>query len=153
MNICFYIAVMMDVQLAFEDLVLITAATRDIAAEEAESSISREDAEAALNAPFARSGEIDLYPRLAEKAAICCSRFIGNRPLADGNSKVAYECMREMLVRGGEPWPRPEEDAEEIAMKLNALAEGKIEEAEFVAWVRARVGLGEWLRYRGAAMA
>jgi hypothetical protein len=141
----------MQLELTFTDFVLIAAEMRGVSVDELEPDICRPSAEQALAAPFARSGEIDLYPWPAEKAAICCSAIIRSQPLPDRSEDVAYECMREMLVRGGHPWPRPEEDEEEIATKLRGLAADEVSETEFVEWVRARVGLGEWLRYQAKA--
>ena len=89
-------------------------------------------AESALAAPFANFAGIDFYDEPVERAAICCSRIIRNHPLPDGNKRVGYECMREMLERGGFPWPRPSEDAEEIAGKVEALAAREISERDFV---------------------
>lgn len=100
-------------------------------------------AESALAAPDATFGGIDFYPDPAERAAICCSRIIRNHPFPDGNKRVGYECMREMLERADLPWPRPSEDAVEIAETVEALAARAISEEEFVAWVRSRVALAE----------
>jgi prophage maintenance system killer protein len=136
-------------QLTYNDFVLIAAAVFDAPAAAVESRISRRTAEAALAAPFGGPDEIVLYPDPAEQAAICCCSIVRSRPLDCCNKRVAYECMREMLVRSGYTWPRLGEDPEEISATLDRFADGAIGEAEFVLWVRARVGLGEWLRYRG----
>jgi len=132
-------------RLTFEDFVLIAAAVQDAPADEVEAKISRPRAERALAAPFPGPGEIVLYPDPVERAAICCSSIIRERPLPGGNKRVGYECMREML--GNSPWPRLEGDPKEIPAMLDGLAAGTIDEADFARWVRARVGLGEWLRY------
>lgn len=95
-------------------------------------------AESALAAPFASFDGIEFYEDPAERAAICCSRIIRNHPFPDGNKRVGYECMREMLERDGLPWPRPAEDVDEIAGTIEALAAREISERDFVAWVRAR---------------
>jgi death-on-curing protein len=110
-------------------------------------------AESALAAPFASFGGHDFYPDPAQQAAICCSRLIRNHPFPDGNKRIAYECMREMLERCELPWPRPREDAVEIAETVNALDARTMSEEEFVTWVRARVALGERLRGRPAGEA
>jgi death-on-curing protein len=110
-------------------------------------------AESALVAPFASFGGVDFYPDPVQQAAICCSRIIRNHPFPDGNKRVGYECMREMLERGGYPWPRPSEDAVEIAETVEALAAGTLSEEEFVRWVRDRVALGERLQERPAGEA
>ena len=47
-----------------------------------------------------------------------------------------------MLERVDAPWPRPSEDAEEIAATVEGLAAGSVSEQEFVAWVKRRVGRG-----------
>ncbi len=100
-------------------------------------------AESALAAPFATFGGVDFYPDPAERAAICCSRIIRNHPFPDGNKRVGYECMREMLDRDRIPWPRPSEDVDEISETIKALAARELSEADFVAWVRARTGRGD----------
>lgn len=99
-------------------------------------------AESALAAPFASFGGIDFYDDPVERAAICCSRVIRNHPLPDGNKRLGYECMREMLERVGAPWPRPSEDVDEIASTIEGLAAGSISERDFVAWVKRRGELG-----------
>jgi death on curing protein len=98
--------------------------------------------ESALAAPFASFGGVDFYDDPVERAAICCSRIIRNHPLPDGNKRLGYECMREMLERADAPWPRPSEDAAEIAATVEALAARRISERDFVAWVQRRVELG-----------
>jgi prophage maintenance system killer protein len=62
-------------------------------------------------------------------------------PLPNGNKRVAYACMREMLERSGVPWPRPSEDADEITSTLKALAAGTLSEQDFVLWVKRRTDL------------
>jgi death-on-curing protein len=100
-------------------------------------------AESALAAPFASFGGVDFYEDPVERAAICCSRIIRNHPFPDGNKRVGYECMREMLERGGVPWPRPTQDADEIAGTIERVAAREVSEREFVRWTKARTGLGD----------
>lgn len=100
-------------------------------------------AEAALAAPFASIEGVPFYSDPVERAAICCSRLIRNDPLEAGNKLVAYACMREMLDRAGVAWPRPREDAEEIAAKIEGLAARRVSESDFVRWVKLRVRLSE----------
>ncbi len=95
-------------------------------------------AESALAAPFASFSGIVFYVDPAERAAICCSRLIRNHPFPDGNKRVAYECMREMLERADLPWPRPREDAEKIAEMIEMVAARTVAESQFVIWVRSR---------------
>jgi death-on-curing protein len=136
--------------LRLEDLLLIAEAILGTSAERLARMALLSSAESALAAPFASFGGVDFYPDPVQQAAICCSRIIRNHPFPDGNKRVGYECMREMLERGGYPWPRPGEDAVEIAETVEALAAGTLSEEEFVRWVRDRVALGERLQERAA---
>lgn len=119
-------------------MLLIAEAVLEVPAEQLARIVLVPSAESALAAPFATFGDVDFYPDPVERAAICCSRILRNHPFPDGNKRVGYECMREMLERGGIPWPRPSEDAEEIATMVERLAGRDVSEEEFVRWVRAR---------------
>lgn len=133
----------MEERLGLGDFVLIAEAVLDVPAELLLRTVLIPSAESALAAPFATFGGFDFYPDPAERAAICCSRIIRNHPFPDGNKRVGYECMREMLERDGIPWPRPSEDADEIAATIEKLAARELSEREFVAWVRARTELDD----------
>ncbi len=130
-------------RLELSDFLLIAEGVLGIPAEQLGRHVRIPAAEAALAAPFAGLGGISFYDDPVERAAICCSRIIRNNPLPDGNKRVAYECMREMLDRGGVAWPRPREDAEEIAVKVEGLAARRISERDFVRWVKLRARLSE----------
>lgn len=143
----------MQERLGLGDLLLIGEAVLDTPAEQLARSILIPSAESALAAPYASFGGVDFYPDPIQQAAICCSRIIRNHPFPDGNKRVGYECMREMLERDDFPWPRPSEDAIEIAETVEELAAKIISEEEFVTWVRSRVALGEKLRGRPAGEA
>jgi death-on-curing protein len=99
--------------------------------------------ESALAAPFAGFGGVDFYSDPVDRAAICCSRIVRNHPLPDGNKRLGYECMREMLERDGVPWPRPSEDVDEIASMIEGLAASTISERDFVRWVKRRTEIHE----------
>lgn len=129
-------------RLELADFLLIAEAVLDVPAEQLARVVLIPSAESALAAPFATFGGIDFYPDPVERAAICCSRILRNHPFPDGNKRVGYECMREMLERHGIPWPRPREDAVEIATMVERLAGRGVTEPEFVAWVRARTESG-----------
>ncbi|HEX3240405.1 MAG TPA: Fic family protein [Solirubrobacterales bacterium] len=131
----------MSKRLELADLLIIAEAILGEPAEQLARTILVSSAESALASPFATFGGIDFYPDPAERAAICCSRIVRNHPFPDGNKRVAYECMREMLERDGLPWPRPSEDAVEIADMVEGLAGRTVSEAEFVSWVQARTKL------------
>lgn len=87
----------------------------------------------ALDAPFAGWGGYDLYPSLAQRAAVLCSRLVRNRPLRDGNKRAAYVTMLEFVVRNGGMWVPP--DPEDAAEQIERLATRKLAEAAFTRWV------------------
>jgi death-on-curing protein len=95
-------------------------------------------AESALAAPFAELGGVEPYGGLATKAAILCSRLVRNHPLPDGNKRVAYLCMIELIRRNGCEWA-PVATAGERAAMVERLAAREILEADFATWVAAQV--------------
>ena len=119
------------------DFLLIAEAILDIDAERLAEMVDLNSAESALAAPFAGFGDTDLYPNPAHKAAILCSRIVRNHPLIDGNKRVAYIAMRELLVRNGHEWIRPDDD--EAAEMVERLAARDISEEQFAAWVTEHV--------------
>lgn len=94
-------------------------------------------AESALAAPFAGFGDTEFYPAPAVKAAILCSRIVRNHPLPDGNKRVGYIAMRELIARNGFEWMRPDED--ETVTMIERLAGHDISEEDFSAWVAEHV--------------
>jgi death on curing protein len=130
-------------RLEIADFLLIAEAVLDLRAERLARAARIPAAEAALAAPFASIDGIPFYADPVERAAICCSRIIRHNPLPDGNKRVGYECMREMLDRAGVAWPRPREDAAEIAEKIEGLASRRVSEPDFVRWVKLRARLSE----------
>ena len=131
----------MQERLTSEDFFRIAAATLGIPVEQVRRITQIPLAESALAAPFACFDGSEFYGDPAERAAVCCSRLIRNMPLSNGNKRAAYACMREMLERSGVRWPRPREDADEIASTLKALAAREISEQDFVRWVKRRIEL------------
>lgn len=133
----------MEERLGLGEFLLIAEAVLGTPAELLARTVLIPSAESALAAPFASFGGVDFYEDPVERAAICCSRIIRNHPFPDGNKRVGYECMREMLERGGVPWPRPTQDADEIAGTIERVAAREVSEREFVRWTKARTGLGD----------
>jgi death-on-curing protein len=133
----------MSKRLEIAEFLLIAEAVLGVEAERLAREMRLSAAEAALAAPFASIDGVPFYADPVERAAICCSRVIRNNPLPDGNKRVGYECMREMLDRDGVAWPRPREDAEEIAGKIEGLAARRLSEPDFVRWVKLRARLNE----------
>jgi death on curing protein len=125
-------------RLQLVDFLVIAEVVLGVSAEQLVRVIRVPQVESALAAPFASFDGIDFYDEPVERAAICCSRIIRNHPLPDGNKRLGYECMREMLERSGIPWPRPSEDVDEIASTVEGLAAGTVSEQDFVRWARKR---------------
>jgi death on curing protein len=118
--------------LSIEDLLLIAEAVLGVPAETLAGATRIAAAELALAAPLRAGGAAEL-PR---RGALLCSRIVRNRPLPDGNKRVALIAMLDFLDRNGVRWT-PRQD--EIARMMQRLAAGTLSEAEFVAWVQARV--------------
>jgi prophage maintenance system killer protein len=99
-------------------------------------------AESALAAPFVRVCGAYLFSDPVAQAAICARQLIRTRPLplsAKSNRRVAFECMREMLLLSGYRWSRPDESADEVAETLEAVEAGTMDLAEFIRWVQESV--------------
>jgi death on curing protein len=121
------------VGLSLTDLLAIGEGVLGIDVERLARVIDTGRAQSALAAPFAGMGDVELYPDVVHKAAVLCSRVVRNHPFPDGNKRVAYFAMREMLARNDVAWPRP--DADEVVDVMVRLAACDITEDEFAAWV------------------
>jgi death-on-curing protein len=95
-------------------------------------------AESALAAPFAVFDGVEPYQGLVVKAAVLCSRLLRNHPLPDGNKRVAYLCMIELIRRNGREW-RPVASEQERAEMVERLAAREIDEGAFAAWLEAQI--------------
>lgn len=126
-------------QLDIGDFLLIAEAVTGIDAKSLARVTRLPSAESALAAPFASFGGEDFYTDPVERAAICCSRIVRNHPLIDGNKRVGYECMIEMLHRGGVEWVQPDDVPGGDAPIIEALASGQLTESEFIDWLHWRV--------------
>jgi len=83
-------------------------------------------AESALHAPAATFEGVEFYPDVLDKAAVLCVRLARNHPLPDGNKRVAYLAMVELLVRNGVDWLPPSVD--ETVATVEGAAAGEISE-------------------------
>jgi len=95
-------------------------------------------AEAALAAPFAGFGEVELHPTLAEKAAVLLVRIATYHPLPDGNKRTAYTCMREFLIRNGLPFAHEDDNLMKTAETIEQLAARQLSEEQAKLWMTAR---------------
>jgi prophage maintenance system killer protein len=124
-------------RLEFGELMMIAEAVLEESAERLHRTVSLWRVQMALAAPFLRIGGVELYPDPVERAAICCSRLVRNRPFSRGNKEIAYLCMREMLARAGVSWPLSRQKEGELDRMIEALALGRLSEGEFVSWIRS----------------
>ena len=91
-------------------------------------------AESALAAPFMTFDGVELYEGLSMKAAVLCSRVVRNHPLPDGNKRVAYLSMIELIRRNDREWAPIASEAERAAM-IERLAAREIDEDDFASWL------------------
>lgn len=96
-------------------------------------------ASSALAAPFAGFGDVELYPTLAEKAAIYCARIVSYHPLPDGNKRTGYDVMREFVDRNDAKFSHPLEGLDETAAMIEDLAAGLVSEGDFIVWLDDRI--------------
>jgi death-on-curing protein len=95
-------------------------------------------AESALAAPFAEFGGAPFYDSLAMRAAVLCSRLLRNHPLPDGNKRVAYLCMIELIRRNGAEW-HPIASATERTRMVERVAARAVTEEQFAAWIERQI--------------
>jgi hypothetical protein len=61
-------------------------------------------AQSALAAPFAGSGDLEIFATFEAKPPIHCSRIVRYRALPDGNKRTAYDVMIGFVERNGRTW-------------------------------------------------
>jgi prophage maintenance system killer protein len=126
-------------RLSFEDLMKIAAGVLGLPTGVLEGTVCIFRAESSLAAPFARAYGVDLHPDPVERAVICALRVIRSRPFLEGNTEIAYACMRLMLWRSNYLWLRQSDDADETAETLKQLEKGPLNQRAFLRWVREGV--------------
>jgi death-on-curing protein len=96
-------------------------------------------ASAALAAPFAGFGDVEVFPAFEAKAAVYCSRIVKYHPLADANKRTGYDVMREFIDRNERTFSHPNGDLMATAEMIERLAASTATEDEFIAWVTERI--------------
>jgi hypothetical protein len=131
-------------RISFERLLLIAEAVLGIPYKELEDSVCILRAEASLAAPFARIGGVFLHRDPVERAGICAIRLVRSQLFPEYNGKVAFVCMREMLLRSGYLWLRPDEESDDPPEAFRQLEDREMSDAAFLRWVRewAKPGTG-----------
>jgi death-on-curing protein len=93
-----------------------------------------ENLEYAIEAPRMRSFGAELYPSLAEKAAVLGFSLMAGHVFADGNKRIGYASMEFFLMKIGFEIKSTVDEAEEITLKV---AEKPSEfKDEWFMWVR-----------------
>jgi len=98
--------------------------------------------EGLLESALARAQQLHAYgasaPDLADLAAALAFGLARNHPFVDGNKRTAHVAYRAFLALNGAELVATDEDK---YVKMLALAEGKLAERGFAAWLRERLRL------------
>ena len=95
--------------------------------------------ESALARPQQLHAHSDPAPDLADLAASLAFGLARNHPFVDGNKRTAAVCCETFVeLNGGQL----KADDPDLFVQYLALAEGKLSEREFAAWLRARLKFG-----------
>lgn len=104
--------------------------------------------EGLLESALARPRQLHAYgdpaPDLADLAATLAYGLARNHPFVDGNKRTAAVCCEVFLEMNGATLQAEDLD---LYPQYLALAEGRLSEAQFAAWLRSRLRLAP----RGAA--
>lgn len=92
--------------------------------------------ESALARPQQLYADGDPPPDLADLTASLASGIARNHPFLDGNKRTAHVTYRTFLELNGAELQASDEDK---YVAIIALAEGKLPERDFAAWLRARL--------------
>jgi death-on-curing protein len=95
-----------------------------------------------LDSALARPQQSHAYgdppPDLADLAASLAFGLAHNHPFIDGNKRTAHVCYRVFLALNGADLVASDEDK---YIRMIALAEGSLSEAEFATWLREHIRL------------
>ena len=76
--------------------------------------------DAALNAPFASFGGIDVYPSIQQKAARLCFGLVKNHAFIDGNKRIGAHVMLLFLALNGVELVYTQEELVQIILNIAA---------------------------------
>ncbi len=97
-------------------------------------------AHSALDAPSAETGENDgrreIYPTLADKAAVMCGRLLSEPPLREEAALIAYRCLEALLLSNGAEW---KEEGQRTIILFNRVLAAPEEARELFPYMRERV--------------
>jgi len=92
--------------------------------------------ESSVTQPQMTFGGVELYPSLAEKAAILSFSLNRNHAFSDGNKRISYVAMRTFLQLNGYDLIGSHDEKEKIIL---AVAASKMEQEDFFQWVREHI--------------
>ena len=93
--------------------------------------------ESAVALPRQTFGGADLYPELADKAAILAFALIQGHPFTDGNKRVGHAAMEAFLMLNGFQLTASVDEAERAIL---SVANGTWTQEDLLAWVRRHLG-------------
>ena len=88
--------------------------------------------ESAVAQPKVTFGGSDLYPSLAEKAAVLCLALVQGHPFVDGNKRTGHAAMEIFLVLNGHEIDASADAQERIMLDLAA---GRLNHHQLTNWV------------------
>ena len=92
--------------------------------------------ESAVAQPLMTFSGVDLYPTLADKAAILAFSLANNHPFIDGNKRTAHMAMMAMLKINGQKLSGTIDEHERVML---AIVEKSVSLSEFKVWIRDRL--------------
>ena len=99
----------------------------------------------ALEAPAAErrgptGAQRELYPGIAVKAGVMCTRLLTEPPCIDEAAKIAYGCLESFLLRNGAEWL---EEPQVTVLRFNRVR-GNVADAEDLgSWIAMRISEGD----------
>jgi death-on-curing protein len=88
--------------------------------------------ESAIAQPKATFDQTDLYPSLADKAAILCFSIVQGHPFVDGNKRTGHAAMATFLLLNGTEINATVDEQEKIML---TLASGQMNRQTFTEWL------------------
>ena len=92
--------------------------------------------ESAVAQPRMTFGGQELYPSIAEKAAVLGFSLTKNHPFLDGNKRIGHAAVETFLVLNGYEIDATVDEQEQV---ITDIASGKINREVFTEWIRSHI--------------
>lgn len=92
--------------------------------------------ESAVIQPQMNVFRVEMYPSIAEKAAILAFSLITNHPFMDGNKRIGHASMEVFLILNGFEIIADIDEQEQIIL---GVAAGKMDKETFTNWVKTKI--------------